>query len=270
MTGRTTTRWSATLALTASLLMGAAGCNPLNWRPGMLVSKLDVPDGVPWRSDARRRGDPVRIVATWTDTVLHQPGAPAQRGFGGRLYFYDRKGKKPIAVEGQLVVYAFDELNRKPTDNKPDKRFVFPPGQFALHESQSEIGTSYSVWLPWDAVGGFQTDVSLIARFEPTKGGGLVVSEQTRQRLPGQMRETPETMLAGPAGSGVQQASSREKPEGAVTTADFREGASAPKPPKAERGALKTTTIALPSAPQGAPGVRTTVRMLTPGESVRR
>jgi hypothetical protein len=98
--------------------------------------------------------------------------------------FYDKHEEKPILVEGQLVVYAFDETNRSVTDNKPTRRYVFPPDQVALRLSKSELGASYSFWLPWDEAGGPQTEVSLICRFEP-KGGAVVASEQTRHRLPG-------------------------------------------------------------------------------------
>jgi len=57
--------------------------------------------------------------------------------------------------------------------------------------SKSELGSSYSFWLPWDEVGGPRTEVSLICRFEP-KGGAVVSSEQAKQSLPGR-----EPVLAG-------------------------------------------------------------------------
>jgi hypothetical protein len=134
--------------------------------------------------DAPQEGTPVRMVGTWADTVLTQPGQKAQRGFGGRILFYDQEGKKPILVDGQLVVYAFDEAGRDPTDNKPTRRYVFPADQMPAHMSKGELGASYSFWLPWDEAGGPRTEICLICRFEP-KGGAVVTSEQTRHLLPG-------------------------------------------------------------------------------------
>ncbi len=131
-----------------------------------------------------QEGTPVRMVGAWTDTVMTQPGQKPQRGFGGRVMFYDKEGKKPILVDGQLVVYAFDEAGRDPTDNKPTRRYVFPPDQVPIHMSVSELGASYSFWLPWDEAGGPKTEVSLICRFEP-KEGGVVTGEQTKHLLPG-------------------------------------------------------------------------------------
>ena len=166
-------------------LVAIGGCSmptASDFKPSKLFSLGD--------DDEPEKGTPVRLVGTWTDTVLTQPGQKPQRGFGGRLMFYDKKEDKPILVEGQLVVYAFDETNRAVTDNKPTRRYVFPPDQIEMRMSKSELGASYSFWLPWDEAGGPQTEVSLVCRFEP-KGGGVITSEQTRHRLPGTITAAP-------------------------------------------------------------------------------
>lgn len=182
-------------------------------------------------------GVPDRVVATWSEAVLHKSGT-GTRGFGGRLFFYDRNSETPLRVDGQLVVYAFAEDNRSKTDNKPTKRYVFPPQQFAKHESTSEVGVSYSVWLPWDSAGGQQSEVSLIARFEPSQGGGLVVSDQARQRLPGKPRM--ETMLADqPSPSRVEQTSFN-------TSVQVRDIKPAAAQQDAAKPRMTTTTISLP------------------------
>lgn len=142
--------------------------------------------------DKPQEGTPVRMVGTWTDTVMTQAGQKPQRGFGGRILFYDKEGKKPVLVDGQLVVYAFDETNRQPTDNKPTRRYVFPADQMAIHMSMCDMGASYSFWLPWDEAGGPKTEVGLICRFEP-KGGAVVTGEQTHHLLPGTVALTGAT-----------------------------------------------------------------------------
>jgi hypothetical protein len=154
----------------------------------------------PWPfkdDDGPKKGTPVRMASTWTDTILRQPGKPSQRGFGGRVMFYAKEGTDPILVEGQFVVYAFDETNREPTDNKPTRRYVFTPEQLPPRMSKSELGASYSFWLPWDEAGGPQTNISLICRFEPKKGS-LVVGEQTQHLLPGTLRSTTMTATNTP------------------------------------------------------------------------
>ena len=131
-------------------------------------------------------GKPDKIVTLWSDTVLTQPGRPPIRGFGGRLMFYEGKKEEPIKVEGTLVVYAFDETDRDANNARPDRKYAFTPQQLPPHYSKSKIGHSYSVWLPWDEVGGPQKEITLIVRFEP-KEGAVAISDPCRQLLPGRI-----------------------------------------------------------------------------------
>ncbi len=160
--------------LAAALLAVAGGCAKLDLRPS-------VPFPLPWEEKPQV---PEKLVAFWTDTILYQPNQPPIRGFGGRLMFYGPGGNKPVKVSGELVVYAFDEEGREPTDVKPDRKYVFPRDQFGQHYSESKLGHSYSVWIPVDAAGGPQRAISLIARFIPDEGP-VLVGEQARQILPG-------------------------------------------------------------------------------------
>jgi hypothetical protein len=223
------------LILSVAILATVAGCSSCSWGKHNLW---------PWSDDEPQV--PSKIVAIWTNTVLYRPGLPAQRGFGGRLMFYATKEKKPVKVEGELVVYAFDETHRKKDDPKPDKKYVFRPEQLPRHYSKSEIGHSYSVWLPWDDnTAGPTCKISMIVRFLP-HGGPLVVGEQTMQLLPGVAEECP-AVLSGPAGAtaapGTIRPVSHEEPVPA--TGDPGAVANPPSPgfmvPR-----VRTTTIEVP------------------------
>ena len=167
------------------LLALTAGCSSLN------LDKAHWP-----LKSEEKPGKPDKIVAMWTDTVLYQTGQPPTRGFGGRLMFYEGKKEKPVKAEGNLVIYAFDETGRGPAKSRPDRKYVFTADQIPLHYSKSQIGHSYSVWVPWDAIGGEQKEISLIVRFEP-KEGAAVTGEQSRQLLPGR---SPTQEVAGKTG----------------------------------------------------------------------
>lgn len=172
------------LAILAAAVAVSGGCAKMSWKPSKMFS-LD--STWPFRDeDEPQEGTPTRMTATWADTICSQPGKKSQRGFGGRITFYEKDEKKPILVDGQLVVYAFDETDREPTDNKPTRRYVFPADQIPLHMSKNEFGASYSFFLPWDEAGGPKTEVSLICRFE-SKKGSVISSEQARVNLPGTM-----------------------------------------------------------------------------------
>jgi hypothetical protein len=172
------TLFAVTIAGTCALLF--SGCHSVapQWRELM-----------PWSTTPKvtesTYAQPVRVAAMWTTDILTRPGSPPVRGFGGRLYFYDDHGKT-IPVEGQLVVYAYDDTGAIPgNDGKtPNRKFAFTPDQFTEHQSESEFGASYSVWLPWDAVGGDQREISLVPVFSSTMGK-IVMGEQSTALLAG-------------------------------------------------------------------------------------
>ncbi|MFO0428641.1 MAG: hypothetical protein ACK526_18885 [Planctomyces sp.] len=126
---------------------------------------------------------PRQVVPVWSDTVLHQAGQPATRGFGGRVMFYGTEKHKAIRVDGTLVVYAWDD-SQDTTERPPDRKYVFPADKLQSHHSLSRIGHSYSFWVPWDAAGGEKQEVTLITRFV-SKEGIEVTSTPARVRLHG-------------------------------------------------------------------------------------
>jgi hypothetical protein len=223
---------------------------------GLLLAAWLVPaargDGWPYWPFKKedKPGKPDKIVAYWNDTVLTQTGRPPIRGFGGRLMFYEGKNEEPVKVEGNLVVYAFDETDRDANNARPDRKYAFTPEQLPLHYSKTKIGHSYSVWLPWDEVGGVQKEITLIVRFQP-KEGAAAISDPCRQLLPGRIEparaKTPETpvIAVGPSfgpwrnqgNEGVQPASYQTQiTDGSgILTAEW------------QQRRLSTTTIPLPS-----------------------
>lgn len=153
-------------------------------------SQFDLRKKIPWGKGEDGLIDrPTKVVAMWTDTICTIAGQVPSRGFGGRIYFYDTDPNKPRKVKGSLVVFAFDETDRAPTNTKPDRKFVFTQEQFEKHYSQSALGHSYSVWIPWDDVGGPQKEISLLVRFT-TEEGALVVGDMSRVLLNGTPSES--------------------------------------------------------------------------------
>ena len=155
-----------TIALT---MLGAVGCATVSDKTD--GSNRSLMQRLPWVNDADEEEqpypEPMKLAATWTPDTLIQTGRTPTRGFGGRIYFYDQKSR-PVPVEGTLIVHGFDET---PKDKKGGvKRFEFTPEQFTKHFSKGDLGASYSVWIPWDAVGGNRKRISLVASFNTTDG----------------------------------------------------------------------------------------------------
>ena len=68
---------------------------------------------------------PQIVLPIWSNTVLHQPGKPGVRGFGGRVFLYAEEGADPIKADGALTVYVFDGEDMETGDAKPLRKFVF-------------------------------------------------------------------------------------------------------------------------------------------------
>ena len=116
-------------------------------------------------------GQPVRMAVIWKDATLQTPGKPTTRGFGGRVYLYDANNQ-PIRAEGELVVYGYDNSDKNEKANA-DRKYIIRESELQTHYSDAGIGPSYSVWIPWDRVGGEQKTVALIPMFRARDGRTL-------------------------------------------------------------------------------------------------
>ncbi|MFG0253592.1 MAG: hypothetical protein ACF787_00620 [Rhodopirellula sp. JB053] len=188
----------AFLASTVGAMAG--GCSTFQKKDESLLSstpKKSLLERMPWSKDEDEMPEPypnpVKLASTWVPDTLTQTGRVPTRGFGARVFFYDEKSRA-VPVEGTLIVVGFDETETREDGTPVVKRYEFTPEQFTRHFSQSDLGASYSVWIPWDAVGGKQTRVSLVASFK-TKEGKVVQGTPTKVLLPGK-KESAEATLA--------------------------------------------------------------------------
>src|SRR5438105_528760 len=93
-------------------------------------SQFDIRKNIPWLDkEDEKFGQPSKVTVLWSDAVLNEAGKKSTRGFGGRLYFYGKDQHESIKVKGALVIYGFDETDRKADNVIPDKKFVFTADQ---------------------------------------------------------------------------------------------------------------------------------------------
>ncbi|MCU0958603.1 MAG: hypothetical protein MUF48_00735 [Pirellulaceae bacterium] len=149
---------------------------------GCASKPLTLTKSLPWTTE-KSYETPEKIIAVWTDAVYQMPGAPPTRGFGGRLYFYNRSGDV-VPVDGELIVYAFDEGDPGATPDRPSRKYAFTAEQLTRYYSESELGASYNIWIPWDAVGGDEKQIALFPVFAD-KSGKVVRGMFADNRLPG-------------------------------------------------------------------------------------
>jgi hypothetical protein len=195
------------------------GCSGTSW------TKPDL-------SALKPAGPPAKAVAVWEPAVKHETGQEPQRGFGGRVYFYDQESKKPIKINGNVVVYAFNEENRTPDDNAPTRSYLFDKSDVRKLYSKSKLGASYNFWVPWDSAGadGSAQKVSLIVRYIPEVGSS-VVSSQAVVYLPGKPNSQTELMASNGGSSGNNMSggnnTSNVNNMNSVNSRNIREGAAA-------------------------------------------
>ena len=186
---------------------------------------------------------PVTMVVTWKGAVYETVGAKA-RGFGGRIFFYD-EANNAVAADGELTVYGFDDSDKQPGDSSPDKKFVFRASEFQTHKSENGLGISYSIWVPWEKLGGYRKTISLIPIFK-TVDGKILKGGQSVNVLHG---KTPEKQLsnngpfkylgASPAVLGqASYSTDSNSPNQGVVPASFQEESS-------QENRIKTSTISL-------------------------
>ncbi len=178
----------------ATMFVASMGCStltPNQKSPGQTENSKgkSLLDQMPWRkqdADAEPYPNPAKIATTWTPDTLVQTGRTPTRGFGGRVFFYDEKSRA-VPVNGTLIVHGFDDA--ADSQQARVKRFEFTPEQFTRHFSQTDLGASYSIWIPWDAIGGEQKRVSLVTSFR-TGDGKLVQGVPATVLLPGASTES--------------------------------------------------------------------------------
>lgn len=214
------------------------------------VKKNDK-NNLPWEFGYKKEkepDEPVKMFVTWTESEYTQAGKPAVRGFTARAYFYNKQ-YEPIEVDGQLIVYGFDDTKRKDARRTADKKFVFPSDHLANQFSRSHLGPSYSLWVPWDKVGGEQKHISLLPVFRSSRGE-IVRGEQIVNILHGEKSEQDQDELADDRGNdqgGIRQVAFHDSLASESAGSEDARSAKADKAHSSSTdSSLRTTTIRVP------------------------
>lgn len=214
------------LILIAGLL--SVGCSSISKTNDQMLTEHRVNDFLNFSKKGKRKEDdkhpqpypnPVKMASTWQPDVLIQQGRTPTRGFGGRLFFFDEKSRV-VPVAGTLTIHGF-QVGENGGDSEI-KPFKFSPDQFTQHYSTSDFGASYSIWIPWDAVGQFEKEISLVPTFQ-TIEGKVVQGSPTSVMLPGPKRQSEERVARSDWSPQYHEyrnaiAGETKRPSGLVTT----------------------------------------------------
>lgn len=154
------------------LLLTAAGCATLDW---------------PWSKDrvlqATPRNPAVQILCLWQSSTGRDPDGLPCRGFAGQIIFLSARGVAPVAVKGDVRIYVFDDQGSLEERAEP-RMWDFDSGAWSMHLTNSSLGPTYSVFIPYTKAGAEQVSCTLRLRLTP-EDGAVLFSETAKVILPG-------------------------------------------------------------------------------------
>lgn len=184
-----------------ALLIGMTGCAGIKdtmrvsqknsqWNPVKTLSEKKEQKSEPTM--------PETMTVLWKESVFEKPGHRSVRGFGGRVFFHDA-ANNAVEADGELTIYGFDESRKGTERQKADKKFVFSGDELKRMMSDSGLGTSYNIWIPWDEVGGERKTIALIPMFRTNEEEPRVIkSGQSLNVLFGSAPDVKKTAEIGP------------------------------------------------------------------------
>ena len=134
---------------------------------------------------------PTKMVDVWNTYAQTTPDGPPIRGIAGRVHFYDEsKKRQTVKVDGSMTVFVFDGDQKDPARAKPLKVFKFTPATLDKHHSfKKPLGHGYDFFLPFDSIDGVERRLCVIARFDDSLEGTLVLSLPVNVLLKGARSE---------------------------------------------------------------------------------
>jgi hypothetical protein len=235
--GARRTRVVAAALVAAGIGIGTAGC-----------LGLDVAGTFRWPGSKSDQVQAARMTVVWKNDIQKKAAKNVLRGFQGKVQFFaadppkapSKDGeKKPevnakgMTVEGTLTVYAFEETPDGKQGSGPSKKYVFPAKDLKKVQHDGPQGHEYEIWLAWDKVGGPERHIRLLVRFDPAGGGQVVMSENSRETLPGltvqYAGQPPATRKAPPDSSG-RPVSEADFETNSTSTRDSKPAANAAAP----------------------------------------
>lgn len=164
------------LAATSLFLFSAVGCTSLT---------------VPYHKDepaARAGARPARCLCLWQPVNVEDAAGNPVRGFGGQVYFLAADSEEPIAVNGDVRVFIFDDIGTAAQQARPKDVQDFNSVVWNSFLNKSQFGANYSVFVPYAHASKYESVCSVRLRLDQPDGTKLF-SEMATIKLAGEPRE---------------------------------------------------------------------------------
>jgi len=165
---------------------GCASINLMDWK------RFRLPKASP--------KDPVtRVVAIWEAAEGQGLDGKPTRGFAGQILFFTHGKASPVGVDGDVTIDLFDGPADLDDSADPIHRFDFVGDAWTIHLTESVLGPSYNVFIPYTRKHSWRTHCGLRVKLN-SSFGGTAYSEMVHVTLPGPVpRELPKAAPLGPS-----------------------------------------------------------------------
>ncbi len=98
---------------------------------------------------ATEKNPAVRCVCLWQPS--EGPGLKGgnTRGFAGQILFFARNSDEPVAVDGDIRIFVFDDFGDPSQQSKPVHEFDYVDGAWNDYLRESQVGVGYHVYVPY-------------------------------------------------------------------------------------------------------------------------
>lgn len=124
----------------------------------------------------------LKIVGLWQPGEGIAGDRPA-RGFSGQVLFFTADNV-PVQVDGEVMVYIFDDQGPEEEQVKPINEFIYPAESWNALLAKGSLGATYNVFIPYTRPGHHEANCTLRVRYSP-KQGPTVYSEMIHIVLSG-------------------------------------------------------------------------------------
>ncbi|WP_437190910.1 hypothetical protein [Planctomicrobium sp. SH527] len=187
------------LLLLAGVMM-ASGCQQmLKLKPGMGRSS----------PEASAEHPVFEAICLWEQGEGNGLDGLPTRGFVGQVMFFAHGIDAPVRVDGDLMVYVFDDVGTEEEQQKPIHQFEFNSVAMKAFLTETNVGTAYQFFIPYTRKGAQKATCSLRVRLTP-KTGNPVYSKMSSIVLAGKTARKPEVAVSQPLqvhAEGIQLAS---------------------------------------------------------------
>ncbi len=147
----------------------------------------------------------VRCLCVWQSAEGSDPNGRPCRGMAGQVFFFSRSNPVPIAVDGDIKVYVFDDQGSEAEQGRPITEFDVDSATWNMRLMKTQFGPAYQLFVPHTRPGRLETHMAVRLRMTP-KVGPPVFSDLSTIELSGPKASQPKLSPQAETAAKVDQA----------------------------------------------------------------